>query len=52
VGIVLPIWAMIAMVLSVSAILLNSFGSKSFIKAQRLKRKKKIDSLTYKLNQR
>ena len=38
-GIVHPIWAMIAMALSVSAILLNSFGSRSFIKSQRLKRK-------------
>jgi P-type E1-E2 ATPase len=38
-GLVHPIWAMIAMALSVSTILLNSFGGKSFIKARRLKKK-------------
>jgi len=35
-GLVHPIWAMIGMVLSVSTILLNSFGGKKFIKAHRL----------------
>jgi heavy metal translocating P-type ATPase len=38
-GIVHPIWAMIAMALSVSTVLINSFGGKSYIKAYRFKKK-------------
>jgi Cu+-exporting ATPase len=44
-GLVHPIWAMIAMALSVSTILLNSFGSKSFIKAHRLTKKQQKSKL-------
>ncbi len=42
-GIVHPIWAMIAMVLSVSTVLINSFGGKTYIKAYRSKRMQIIE---------
>ena len=42
-GILHPIWAMIAMVLSVSTVLINSFGGKTYIKAYRSKRMQSIE---------
>jgi heavy metal translocating P-type ATPase len=41
-GILHPIWAMIAMALSVSTVLINSFGGKTYIKAYRSKRMQSI----------
>jgi len=42
-GIVHPIWAMIAMALSVSTVLINTFGGKTYIKAYRSKRMHNIE---------
>ena len=42
-GILHPIWAMIAMVLSVSTVLINSFGGKTYVKAYRSKRMQNIE---------
>ena len=42
-GILHPIWAMIAMVLSVSTVLVNSFGGKTYIKAYKSKKKQNTE---------